>query len=156
MWLRRKIPKGTSEPVVNLIAAMRADPDIPHHFPSTKSLREYVRVTSKGNAVAVAASDRGRLRATNLELARLDELLGKFRAKALEGCPVSANLLVRLSERRSALLGLDHRQIDPVMLSLSVNPQPSSTTRILQALEQFRAAPTNGSGEDVNAPARLE
>ena len=30
-------------------------------------------------------SDRGRLRATNLELMRLDELLGKFRSKALRG-----------------------------------------------------------------------
>jgi hypothetical protein len=56
MWLKRKIPKGTPESVANLIVAMRADPDIPHHFPSTKSLRGYVRVTSKGDAVAVAAA----------------------------------------------------------------------------------------------------
>jgi hypothetical protein len=78
-----------------------------------------------------------RLRATNLELMRLDELLGKFRAKALEGCPISANLLIRLSERRSALLGLDHRQVDPVMLSLSVNQPESGTEKIMRALDSL-------------------
>jgi hypothetical protein len=56
LWLGRKIPKDTPKSVANLIATMRADPDIPHHFPSTKSLREYVRVTSKGDAVAMAAA----------------------------------------------------------------------------------------------------
>jgi len=99
-------------------------------------------------------SDRGRLRATNLELARLDEMVGKFREKALEGCPISANLLVRLSERRAALAGLDHRQVDPVMLSLSVHPPVSSTDRIREAIERIArgsgSAPpepeTNGGG----------
>jgi len=53
-WLRSA--EVTRGPEGDLIAAMRADPDIPHHFPSAKSLRQYVQVTSEGDAVAMAAA----------------------------------------------------------------------------------------------------
>jgi hypothetical protein len=91
-------------------------------------------------------SDRGKMRATNLELARLDELIGVYRKKAVdEGNVVAANLLVKLSERRSALLGLDARMTDPVLLSMSVTPQVSSVDRIMAALENLRH---QGNGDD--------
>ena len=116
---------------------------------STKMIARRFRISVEVvNDVLDAAfeqlSDRGRLRATHLELARLDELLGKFRAKALDGDPVAANLLVRLSERRSALLGLDHRQVDPVMLSLSVTKPASGVDRLLTAMDQIRHDPLYG------------
>jgi hypothetical protein len=123
---------------------------------SVKTIARRFRISTElVNDVLDAAfeqlSDRGRLRATNLELARLDELLGKFRAKALEGDPVAANLLVRLSERRSALLGLDHRQVDPVMLSLSVHQPPSSVDRIMAAIDRIaRGTAGNGSVEPAS------
>ena len=125
---------------------------------STKTIARRFRIPVEAvNDVLDAAfeqlSDRGRLRATHLELARLDELLGKFRAKALEGDPVAANLLVRLSERRSALLGLDHRQVDPVMLSLSVMPRASSTDRIREAIDRLRHDPLYGGRPDPEEPA---
>jgi hypothetical protein len=43
----------TEDPEGNLIAAMRADPDIPHHFPSTKSLRQQGRCRGTAAALAV-------------------------------------------------------------------------------------------------------
>jgi hypothetical protein len=95
-------------------------------------------------------SDRGKLRATNLELARLDELIGVYRQKAIEGSVVAASLLVRLSERRSALLGLDARQQDPVMLSMTVTPQVSTTDRIMAAIENLRH---QGNGDN---PSMIE
>jgi DNA-binding CsgD family transcriptional regulator len=102
-------------------------------------------------------SDRGRLRATNLELARLDELIGKFRAKALEGDPVAANLMVRLSERRCQLLGLDHKNTDPVLLNMVVNPPASSTDRIRQALDRLRVGKGGSpAGDNGSAPVDVD
>src|SRR5689334_22743977 len=48
-----------------------------------------------------------RLKAIKLELERLDQLIRPFFAKALEGDTAAASIMVKLSERRSALLGLD-------------------------------------------------
>jgi len=53
-WLKQEIQELSDdgvECVERLIIAMRADPDIPHHFPTAKYMREYVRRMSKGDRV---------------------------------------------------------------------------------------------------------
>jgi hypothetical protein len=82
-------------------------------------------------------SEKLRVRITALELARLDALAEVFFEKGLSGDAVAGGLAVKISERRSALLGLDFRHQDPVQLSLAVSPQPSSVDRIMEALNRI-------------------
>lgn len=74
-----------------------------------------------------------------LELERLDRVHRVFYRKSLEGDPVAASIMIRLSERKSALWGHDVAPLrqDPL---LSVPEQrPGSTTLIREALEKLVA-----------------
>jgi hypothetical protein len=81
-----------------------------------------------------------RLTTIGLELARFDQLVKVFYAKACNGDASAANVLIKVSERRAAILGLDvpaaSRQ-DPVVLQTGQTPQPTTTERIRAALDRI-------------------
>jgi hypothetical protein len=81
-----------------------------------------------------------RLTTIGLELARFDQLVRVFYEKALDGDASAANVLIKVSERRAAILGLDvpaaSRQ-DPVVLQTGQTPQPTTTERIRAALDRI-------------------
>jgi hypothetical protein len=83
-----------------------------------------------------------RLQTIGLELERFDRLCYVFYAKALNGDAASAAIVLKCSERRSAILGLDVPagiRRDPVMLQVEQAPQISSTERIREALDRIAA-----------------
>jgi hypothetical protein len=81
-----------------------------------------------------------RLNAIKLELERLDQLIRPFFAKALEGCTASASVMVRLSQRRSELLGLDAPlRIDATLIE--VREAPTSTEKWQAAIDQLVGKP---------------
>jgi hypothetical protein len=51
-WLKHETEADGTEG--ELMADMRADPDLPHHFPTLKRMRDYVRLKSKGDPLAMA------------------------------------------------------------------------------------------------------
>lgn len=80
-----------------------------------------------------------RVTSLNLELERLDRVMKPFFEKALAGDVMAGQLLVKISERRCALLGLDSPvRIDPVQLSIDAKPRPSSYDLITEAIMQLR------------------
>ena len=69
-----------------------------------------------------------------------------FHARALEGDADAGHLCLRISERRSSLLGLDQpAKFDVIELRAAASPQPSSVDKIMKALEDLRVI--NGSGD---------
>jgi hypothetical protein len=52
-WLKQEI--ATDDPEGDLMADMRADPDLPHHFPTLKRMRDYARLRSRGDPLVMAA-----------------------------------------------------------------------------------------------------
>ncbi|MGR4930615.1 hypothetical protein ACIPUD_27985 [Bradyrhizobium sp. CAR08] len=64
-----------------------------------------------------------RIATIKLELERLDQLIRPFFVKALAGDTAAASILVKLSERRSSLLGLDAPlRIDATLVESYDNP----------------------------------
>jgi hypothetical protein len=98
-----------------------------------------------------------RRQALSLDLARLDQLQESFHEKALAGDVSCAAIVIKISERRAALLGLDvpaHiRGNQPVQIEV----QPASThDRIRAALEHLatqRLPPPSGNGTGDKAEA---
>jgi hypothetical protein len=83
-----------------------------------------------------------RLRTVHLELERFDRLCRVFYEQALAGDHAAAIVVMRVSERRAAILGLDvpsASRRDPVMLQVQQSPQPTSTDRIKAALDRIAA-----------------
>jgi hypothetical protein len=52
-WLKQA--RITDEPEGDLVTDMRTDPEIPHHFPTLKRMRDYVRLKSRGDRLIMAA-----------------------------------------------------------------------------------------------------
>jgi hypothetical protein len=83
-----------------------------------------------------------RLTTIYLELERLDRLTEAFYCKAVNGNPASAAIVLKVNERRSAILGLDVPagiRRDPVLLQIEQQPQPTTTDRIRAALDRIAA-----------------
>jgi hypothetical protein len=92
-----------------------------------------------------------RLTTIGLELARFDQLLTVFYEKAINGDAAAANILLKVSERRAAILGLDVPAAvrkDPVLLQIEQTPQPTSTDRIRAALDAIIAERKDPSKPD--------
>jgi hypothetical protein len=83
-----------------------------------------------------------RLQTVFLELERLDRLTEAFYRKATAGDAISATIVLKVNERRSAILGLDVPagiRRDPVLLQIEQQPQPTTTDRIRAALDRIAA-----------------
>src|SRR5262245_45220333 len=125
---------------------------------------EIVEVEEIIEKMCAPASAAMRRQALALDLQRLDELQTVFYEKAQDGDTASAAIVIKLSERRASLLGLDvpaSVRGDAVQLAIITPPQPESTTdRIRRALDLLAAerlpAPSNGHGEEMEAAEREE
>jgi hypothetical protein len=92
-----------------------------------------------------------RLAALALDLERLDELQNVFYSDAMNGDAQAAAICLKIAERRSCYLGLDSpMRIDPVQLAAEAQPQPTSTERIMAALNRLRYDPLYGGTADAN------
>lgn len=81
-----------------------------------------------------------RMRTIAIELERLDHLHRAYFAKALQGDTAAGALLIRIGERRAALLALDSPvKVDVISLQREVEAAPSSIDRIEAALDAFRS-----------------
>ncbi len=79
-----------------------------------------------------------RVRTARLELERLDLLHRAYFAKALSGDTAAGQLLVRIAERRSALLALDSPvRVDIIERQREIEPRQSSTARLRAALDRL-------------------
>jgi len=86
-----------------------------------------------------------------LDLERLDQLQTVFYERAMEGDAASAAIALKVSERRSALLGLDvpaSVRGDPVQLTVQAAPETSTERiqRVLATLVAERPALPSGNG----------
>jgi hypothetical protein len=86
-------------------------------------------------AMCTGIDVRMRIHTLELELERLDELQGAFHERALDGDVPAGALVLKISERRAQLLGLDA----PVRLDLNqieaIEPRESSFDKIKAALD---------------------
>jgi len=90
-----------------------------------------------------------KLATIELELARLEELQTAFHTKAKSGCVQSAAILLRLSEARRQLLGLDSPlKVDAVQVRAEAAPTASSVGRIRAALDRL----ANGTSKPLEEP----
>ncbi|WP_157087958.1 hypothetical protein [Bradyrhizobium jicamae] len=81
-----------------------------------------------------------RVAAIKVELARLDQLIQPFFLKAMQGDSVAANILIRLSERRSELLGLNSPlRIDATLVE--TYDDPSSVDEMEAAIARLVGKP---------------
>jgi hypothetical protein len=81
-----------------------------------------------------------RARAVALSLDRLDALETVYQAKALDGDHPSAFIVLRIEERRGAILGTDSPiRVDPIQLIEVAGPKPNSTEELRAALPRLRA-----------------
>jgi hypothetical protein len=86
-----------------------------------------------------------KLHTVELELGRLDQLASVFHPKAMAGDAQAAALVLRIQERRSALLGTDTPlRIDAVQVRAEAAPQPSGVDRIMEALGRLADKPEPG------------
>jgi hypothetical protein len=103
-------------------------------------------------------TNRIKLHTIELELERLDELQAAFHEKAKAGDPQCAAIVLRIQERRAALLGLDTpTKIDAIQIAIATAPAPTGIERIRAAIERVarqgngavpgQAAETNGPHE---------
>jgi hypothetical protein len=95
-------------------------------------------------------------RALMLQLARLDELVEVFHPKSLGGDPICGALVVKIEERRSALLGLNA----PIGHAVPVvAPEPAAeptSNKIAAVFARLRGKPLpapDGNGSDEAEPA---
>jgi hypothetical protein len=100
------------------------------------------------DAVSEPITPEYKIRAISVELERLDAMQAVFHARAVEGDADAGHLCLRISERRSSLLGLDQpAKFDVIELQAASRPAVSGTDRILKALEDLskHSNPGNGS-----------
>ena len=95
-----------------------------------------------------------RLRHISLDLHRLDELLKTFFVRATEKADAQAGLLVvKILERKAALLGLDQpTKLDVVQVQ--AQEQPSDFDKVYEAIMRCARGPDwkpNGNGSDPAA-----
>jgi hypothetical protein len=73
----------------------------------------------------------------SLEFARMERCYQVFYERTLEGDVASASILIRLSERKTSLLALDHAPLrDLTIVNVAPQARISSTHRIKQALDR--------------------
>jgi hypothetical protein len=91
-----------------------------------------------------------KLATVELELARLDELQSYFHAKARTGDAQAAAIVLRVSEARRQLLGINSPlSVDVVQVRAEAGPAKSSTDIISEAIERIAGrAGSNGSGSN--------
>ena len=93
-----------------------------------------------------------KLHAVELELERLDELTAAFHEKAKAGDVQCAAIVLRVSERRAALLGIDSPlRIDAVQARAEAEPTQSSFNKIHEAILRVArggSAALPGNGEE--------
>jgi hypothetical protein len=101
--------------------------------------------------LCTSVTAQGRLHSLELELERLDELQEVFHVKAKAGDPQCAAIVIRLQERRSALLGLDApaSYLNAVQLVNQTAPKESSVDKIMAALNRLSAS-NGGASSDTN------
>jgi hypothetical protein len=81
-----------------------------------------------------------RLRAIKIELERLDQLIRPFFVRALDGDTAAASIMVKLSERRADLLGLNAPlRIDATLVEVA--EAPSSTEELETAIGRLIGKP---------------
>ena len=86
-----------------------------------------------------------KLRALQLDLHRLDQLMQTYLPKALNGDLPAANLCIRICEQRAMLMGLNAPvRVDPIQLSLAAAPKPTSTDLIEAAIMRIAHDPLYG------------
>ena len=98
-------------------------------------------------------TNKTRLRAIGLELERLDRITKPVLDRALEGDVPSAAILVKIAERRSALLGLDAPvKIDAVRVQEQVAPRPTECDEIEAILDRIAGKPVSALGYEDGGP----
>jgi hypothetical protein len=86
-----------------------------------------------------------KLRALQLDLHRLDELMRTYLPKAMNGDLPAANLCIRICEQRAMLMGLNAPvRVDPIQLSVEAAPKPTSTDLIEAAIMRIAHDPLYG------------
>jgi len=80
-----------------------------------------------------------RARAFQTEVARLEQLLSWWNEPARTSIP-AAHLVLEVSKRKAALLGLDAPQrLDPIRIVTEKHEEPNSTVRLLNELNRIAA-----------------
>lgn len=129
----------------NVVDIFDCDQRIWHARLSGQSVRSigrqyHLRVAEVEAIIARMATPvnlRMKLRALELDVARLDELFNTYYPKALGGNEHATIICLRILEHRSHLLGLQAPQrIDPVQVSIELTPQ-TTTERIQAALDEI-------------------
>ena len=77
-----------------------------------------------------------RRRALQLEIGRLDKLMMKFYVMALQGDHAAAAIVIKLSERRGALWGMDCAPQRQDVVSVAPAPRLNSTEKIRAVFER--------------------
>lgn len=98
-------------------------------------------------AAQAALTPQARVRAVHIEQARLEGLEEAFLPAARAGDEKAAQVVIRASERRSVLCGLNapvHMHVDPIARAQEAGPHPTSTEQIRAAIEELR-------GQDARA-----
>ncbi len=98
-------------------------------------------------AAQAALTPQARVRAVHIEQARLEGLEEAFLPAARAGDDKAAQVVIRASERRSVLCGLNalvHMHVDPIARAQEAGPHPTSTEQIRAAIEELR-------GQDARA-----
>ena len=134
--------------IITDLVADDLDPEILKHRMAGISVRAIMRRYALTKREVDAALDRAlpqidnatRIAAIKLELERLDQLIRPFFVKALAGDTAAASILVKLSERRSSLLGLDAPlRIDATLVESYENP--NSTQDLEAAINRLIGKP---------------
>jgi hypothetical protein len=83
-----------------------------------------------------------RVRAVALDLERLEEMQKGFLRQALEGDATAGHLVIKIAERRAAILGTDAPiRIDAVKLVEANGPRQTTTEEWQAAIDRLCASP---------------
>jgi hypothetical protein len=89
-----------------------------------------------------------------LENERLDTILGALWEKAQNGDPTSVALMIKVSQRRACLLGLDAPIGHAVAIYEARKPPPLTTTQILRLqIDEIIEADSKDSAKQIEGPA---
>jgi hypothetical protein len=127
------IDEGQDDQVYRMRLAGTSPRKIAEHF--AISIAEVNRIVDR----QMVKVDNGfRLRAVALDLERLEEMQMRFLRQALAGDAAAGHLVLKIQERRAAMLGTDAPvRIDPVQLVDAHGPHPTSTDRLRSAIERL-------------------
>jgi len=102
-----------------------------------------------------------KLATIELELARLDEITNAFHARAKAGDAPSAAIMLRVSDARRSLLGLDSPlRVDAVQVRAEAGPGPTSIDKISAVIERIArsgrpSGELSGNNEQSNGNGAL-